>query len=262
MSGEAMFPHVDVTTSLMRLREAIAAQSRWMEEHGSLVPDGEMELLAARRVLADELLEEARMLNVGREDQQAQWTDYAESRKSETEIVIIGIQATMDEYELAGILGGGMKIRKVTMAGTETFVAYHHANDATEAMETATAAILNAVNQETVVKRARYKHAIHKHEEDPDGPQPEYVPYPTQISEKSGRWTKWGNGDDDEEEASTGGWTDWSKGERQWVTQQNTRRLDRTNTTTGATSSRTSTEEVSGWADPDEERSRKRPRGL
>ncbi len=147
------------------------------------------------------------------------------------------------------------------MAGTETFVAYHHANDATEAMGTAATAILNAVNQETVVKRARYKQSLHKHEEDPDGPQPEYVPYPTQISEETGRWTTWGNGDDDEEDASTGGWTDWSKGERQWVTRESTQRLNTINTSTGASSSRTSTEEVSGYADPDEGRSRKRPRG-
>jgi hypothetical protein len=165
MSGEAMFPHVEVTTSLARLQEAIAAQSRWLEQNGSMLPDGEEDLLAARRMLADELVEEARKLNIGREDHQGHWTDYAESRKSETEIVIIGIQATLDSYELAAILGGGMKIRKVTKAGTETFVAYHHANDATEAMETAATAILNAVNQETVVKRARYKQSLHKHEE-------------------------------------------------------------------------------------------------
>ena len=211
-------------------------------------------------MLADELVEEARKLNIGREVQQGNWTDYAESRKSETEIVIIGIQATMDEYELAAILGGGMKIRKVTMAGTETFVAYHHVKDATEAMETVAAAVSNAGNQETVVTRARYKHELHKHEENPDGPQPGYVPYPTQVSEKSGKCTDWGNGND-EADSSTGVWTDWSKGERQWVTRQSIQRLNTTNTSTGASSSRTSTEEVSGYADPGEGRSRKRPRG-
>jgi hypothetical protein len=255
-----MFPHVDVTTSLARLQEAIAEQNRWMVANQSLLPDGEDDLLEARRMLADELMEEARKLNIGQVVQEGNWVDYGESRKSETEIVIIGIQAMVDSYEVAAILGGGSKIRKVTQTGTETFVAYHHANDATAAMDTAATAILNAVNQETVVKRARYKYELHKHEANPDGPQPEYVPYPTQTSAESGRWTKWGNGDDDEEEEST--WTDWSKGERQWVTHHNTRRSDRTNTLTGATSSRTSTEEMSGWANPDEERSRKRPRGL
>jgi hypothetical protein len=260
MSGEAMFPHVEVTTSLMQLREAIAAQSRWMEEHGSLVPNGEEELLAARRLLADELKEEARLLSIGQEDQQSQWTDYEGNRKSETEIVIIGIQASMDEYELASILGGGMKVRRITMTGTETFVSYHHARDAAESLKTASLAITNAGGLETVVKKARYKHELHEHEGNPDGPQPRYTPYPTHVSERAGEWTDWGHGDDDAD-SSTGVWTDWSKGERQWVTRQSTQRLNTTNTSTGASSSRTSTEEVSGYADPDEGRSRKRPRG-
>ncbi len=255
-----MFPHVEVTTSLARLQEAIAEQSRWMEANQSVLPDGEDDLLEARRMLADELMEEARKLNIGREVQEGNWTDYAEGRKSETEIVIIGIQSMVDSYEVAAILGGGSKIRKVTKTGTETFVAYHHANDATEAMETAATAILNAVHQETVVKRARYRHNLHKHEAYPDGPQPEYEPYPPLTPTKLGSWTRWGNAEDDEEEGST--WTDWGKSERQWVTHHSTRRSDRTNTLTGATSSRTSTEEMSGWANPDEERSRKRPRGL
>jgi hypothetical protein len=257
-----MFPHVEVTTALARLREAISNQDGYLAQYFDILPDGEAALRAARKALADELAEDVRKLNIGREDEEGVWTEHAESKKSETEIVIIGIPETLDSYGVAAILGGGTKIRKVTITGTETFVAYHHANDATQAMETATAAILNAVNQETVVKRARYRHSLHKHEADPEGEQPEYVPYPTQISGESGRWTSWGNGDEGGGEASASGWTDWSLGERQWVSYQNTRRSDRTNTTTGATSSRSSTEEVAGWANPGEERARKRPRGL
>jgi hypothetical protein len=232
-----------------------------MEEHGGLVENGEEELLAARRMLAEELREEARLLSLEEEDPQSQWTDYAESRKSETEIVIIGIQASTDDYALASILGGGLKVRNITMTGTETFVSYHHARDAAEALTTASLAITNAGGSETVVKKARYKKDLHEHEGNPDGPQPRYKPYPTHVSGITGRWTDWGHGDDDAD-SGTGVWTDWSKGERQWVTRESTQRCNTINTSTGASSSRTSTEEVSGYADPDDGRSKKRPRGL
>jgi hypothetical protein len=253
-----MFPHVGVTTALAQLQEAIAEQTRWAAENAHLLPDeAEDELLEARRMMRDELLEEVRKLGVGQEIQEGNWVDYGESRKSETELVIIGIQATRNEYEVAAILGGGSKIRKVTQTGTETFVAFHHANDATMALDTAATTILNMTNEQTVVKRARYRHELHKHEAYPDGPQPEYEPYPPLTPTKTGRWTRWGKSDDDEEGGST--WTDWGK--NQWVTHHSSRRSDRTNTLTGATSSRSSTEEMSGWANPDEERTKQRPRG-
>jgi hypothetical protein len=257
----AMFPHVAVISAMSQLNDAIDEQSRWATEHAGELPDEAAgELLSARRMMREELLEQARKLGEGEETQEGEWVDHGESRKSETELVVLGLQATRSEYEVAAILGGGSKIRKVAMAGTEVFVAFHKANDATLALDTAADTILNTTNEQTVVKRARYRHNLHKHEAYPDGPQPEYEPYPPLTPTKLGSWTRWGNAEDDEEEGST--WTDWGeKGENQWVTHQSSRRSNRTNTRTGATSSRSSTEETSGWANPEEERSKKRPRG-
>ena len=178
--------------------------------------------------------------------------DYGTARKSETELVIIGIQATMSEYEVAAMLGGGSKIRKVKQTGTETFVAFHHANDATMALDTAATTILNMTNDQTVVTRARYRHGLHKHEAFPDGQQPEYEPYPPLTPTKKGMWTRWGKSDDDEEGGST--WTDWGK--NQGITHRSSHRSDRTNTRTGTTLASSSTEETAGGANPDEERAK------
>jgi hypothetical protein len=260
----AMFPHVAVITAMSQLNDAIDEQERWSREHAGEMPDGaEGELLIARREMRKELLEQARKLGEGEEAQEGEWVDHEESRKSETELVVLGLQATRSEYEVAALFGGGSKVRKVVMAGTEVFVAFHKANDATLALDTAADTILRTTNEQTVVKRARYRHKLHKHEAYPDGPQPEYEPYPPLTPTKLGSWTRWGNAEDVEEEGST--WTDWGergeKGENQWVSYQSSRRSNRTNTRTGATSSRSSTEEMSGWANPEEERSKKRSRG-
>jgi hypothetical protein len=255
-----MFPHVAVVTAFTQFQEAIAEETRWAAQHAGELPDeAAEELLEARRQMRDEMLEEARKLCEGQEIEEGNWVDYGTARKSETELVIIGIQATMSEYEVAAMLGGGSKIRKVKQTGTETFVAFHHANDATLALETAAATILNMTNDQTVVTRARYRHGLHKHEAFPDGEQPEYEPYPPLTPTKKGMWTRWGKSDDDDDEEEGGTWTDWGK--NQWVTHLSSRRSDRTNTLTGATSSRSSSEVMSGWANQDEERTKTRSRG-
>jgi hypothetical protein len=154
MSGEAMIPHVEVTTSLARLQEAIAAQSRWLEQNGSVLPDGEEDLLAARRMLADELVEEARKLNTGRES------------------VLMRTQASTDENEPASSLRGGEKVRRITMKGAETFVSHRHKRDAAEPHIMSSIDITNAGGLETMMKKARDKKGLHEHEGNPDGPQP------------------------------------------------------------------------------------------
>jgi hypothetical protein len=55
---------------------------------------------------------------------------------------------------------------------------------------------------------ARFKFDLHSHEEDPDGPQPRYTPYPTRKSSVTGMWTDYG---EDEAYEDTGVWKDWSK---------------------------------------------------
>ena len=167
----------------------------------------------------------------------------------------------MNDYELAAILGGGRKVRYITMTATETFVSYHVKEDAAEAIATASMAITNAGGPETEVTMARFKPELHGHEEDPDGPQPRYIPYPRLKSSATGLWTDYGEAGD-EADQHTGVWTDWSKGERQWDTKEWMTTCNTLNTSTGASSSRTSTEAESGYADPDEVRSTKRARGA
>jgi hypothetical protein len=159
-----MFPHAAVTAAMEGLRASIAQQNAWAEQQGYMLEDGEADLLAARRELARELREEAALL-LQEEESQGQWTDYGAGRKSETEVVIIGLKTEMDEYALAGILGGGLKVRYITMTEVEAFVSYHFKKDAAEALTTASTNITNAGGPETVVTMARYKPNLHGHEE-------------------------------------------------------------------------------------------------
>jgi hypothetical protein len=184
-----MFPHEGVTLALVNLREQIANQTEWAHQHADELDNGEEELLMARKALATELMEEARQLAIVEEPQEPQghWVHHEGGRKSETEIVIIGLPNEMDDYELASILGGGRKIRHITMTTNETFVSYHLKADATEGYGTASLAITNAGGPETVVTMARFNPKLHGHEADPDGPQPRYKPYPREKSTMTGR---------------------------------------------------------------------------
>ncbi len=131
--------------------------------------------------LAAELREDLRRLGFREEEHQetgGTWMNY-ESRKSETELVIMGLRTEYDDHELAAILGGGLKIRRITMTSTaarEVFVAYHLKRHATEGLATASTAITRAGGPETVTTRARFNAGLHSHEADVNGPQPRYKP--------------------------------------------------------------------------------------
>ena len=99
----------------------------------------------------------------------------------------MGLTTTMNDYELAAILGGGRKVRYITMTATETFVSYHVKEDAAEALGTASIAITNAGGPETGVTMARFNFDLHSHEEVMDGPQPRHRKYPTRKSNVTGR---------------------------------------------------------------------------
>jgi hypothetical protein len=118
-------------------------------------------------------------------------------------------------------MGGGAKVRRTPMRGTETLVSYHHVRDAVEPLITASIDITNAEGLEAMMKKARYKKGPHEHEESPDGPQPRKAPCPSQAPETSERGTDRGHGDDDAE-TGTGVWIDWIKGEQQLFTQKST----------------------------------------
>jgi hypothetical protein len=119
-----------------------------------VIPDGEEELNAASRVLADGLVEEARKLNTGRES------------------VLMRTQASMDENEPSSSLRGGEKVRRITMKEAEPFVSHHHKRDVAEPHIMSSIDITNAGGPKTMMKKARDKKGLHEHEGNPDGPQP------------------------------------------------------------------------------------------
>jgi hypothetical protein len=113
----AMFPHAGMTAAVQNLREPIAEQNVWALQHADRLEIGEEELLTARRALARELREEAELLTTV-EESQGHWTHHEESRKSQTKEVIMGLTTTRNDYELADILGGGLKVRHITRTAT------------------------------------------------------------------------------------------------------------------------------------------------
>ncbi len=251
--------HAGVLTALANLRAEIAEQEAFQIINMDIIENGQEELLMARRELAAELREDLRRLGVEEEEHQetgGTWMNY-ESRKCETELVILGLGTEYDDYALAAILGGGSKIRSITMTATEAmevFVAYHHKEDATVGLATASVAITSAGGPDTVATRARFNAGLHAHEADPNGQQPRYKPYPTQKSAVTGKWTDYGHGD--EAYQDEGVWKDYSKSDI-WITKEWKTSSTETNTSTGASSSSTYAD-----ADPEEARTRKRARGV
>ncbi len=209
-------------------------------------------------------MEQAGRLNSEEEHTQETQTQEGEgeSRKSETELVIYGLAGEISEATLANILGGGQQVRDINMGVSKTFVAFHLKEDAATALLLASTSIRDAGGPHTKVGKARLRPELHSHEEDPEGPQPRYTPYPTFPSSQTGVWTDWGQdgGEAEMQDPETGVWRDWSKGEGQWSNQEWSWTCNTVNMSTGASSSRTSTEAESGHADPDAGRERKRPR--
>jgi hypothetical protein len=252
--------HGKVSAALAILRTEIAEQAALATENKNPGEDGQEELLRARRELAAELREDLRRLGEEEEEHQeqgGQWVDYEGSIDSETELVILGLGTEYDDFSLAAILGGGLKIRWITVTGRgamEVFVAYHKKEDATEGLATAASDITRAGGPRTSVTRARFKADRHSHEANMNGPQPRYKPYPTSQSAVTGMWTDYGH--DDEEYKDEGVWKDYSKIDK-WTTREWKTSITETNSSTGASSSTTYAD-----ADPEEARARKRARGA
>ena len=239
-----------VKTALANLRAEISEA----ESNADFVSNGQEELLVARKELAAELREDLRQLGLVEEEEEHQeiegtWTDYGR-RKSETELIIMGMGAEFDDYALAAILGGGSKIRRITFTAKEpkeVYVDYYLKEDSTVGLDTASTAITNAGGPETITTRAWFNKEFHAHEDDPRAPVPKYTPYPS----LSGTWTNDGQGDEGDQEGS---WKDYSKSDI-WVTKKWNTSSTETNSSTGASSS-------TMYSDPGPEdvRSKKRSR--
>ncbi len=171
--------------------------------------------------------------------------------------MIVGLNGEISDKTLANILGGGQKVRDINMTTTETFVAFHLKGDTANALMTAATNIRETGGPHTIVAKTRIKPALHSHVEDPEGPHPRNKPYPPLPSNQTGVWTNWGQDDGEAEtqDPETGVWRDRSQathaGEGQWSTQEWSWTCNTINMSTGASSSRTSTEAESGYADPD-----------
>jgi hypothetical protein len=246
-----------ISAALALVRSEIAEQTALMAENKNTGEEGLEELLKARRNLAAELREDLRLLGEEEEDpwqeQEGKWVDHEGSPESETELVILGLGMEFDDYVLASMLGGGLKVRWITTTPMDVFVAYHKKEDATEGLTTVAPEIIKAGGPRTSVKRARFNMVRHSHEADMNGPQPRYIPYPTTRSEVTGMWTDYGHNDEEIEEAE--GWKDYSKVDK-WTTREWKTSVTETTSSTGASSSTTYTD-----TDPEEARARKRARG-
>jgi hypothetical protein len=237
-----------VKTALANLRAEIAEA----ESNADFVSNGQEELLVARKELAAELREDLRQLGLVEEEEEHQeiegtWTDYGR-RKCDTELIIMGLGAEFEEYALAAILGGGSKIRTITITAKEpkeVYVNYYLKEDATVGLNTASTAITNAGGPETITTRAWFNRDFHDHEDNPRAPVPKYTPYPSLSS----TWTNYGQGDEGDQEGS---WKDYSKADI-WVTKKWNTKSTETISSTGASSS-------TMYSDPEDARSKKRSR--
>ncbi len=76
---------------------------------------------------------------------------------TDTEIVIYGLEETMSDERLAGVLGGGQKVRWINRLKTMAFVAYHRTEDAKLGLLTAAMTIRLAGSTVTTVIKAFFQ---------------------------------------------------------------------------------------------------------